>query len=460
MSKQRTARVSRSSLPPFVLAALLQLAPMRRAGAEDRLDFKTMYYVEDDDRMKILAPSILYEKDLSPTLTIKIDGIYNSISGATPTGAPAESTPASSGSGSGSSSSPVVTTPSGGGGGGGDDEGEDDAKIHPYRIGRFHALAGATPTSPPTTPSSPSSGGGSSPSSPSSSPSTPSTPTTPATPSGKSPTTEVDDERTAINIELTKKLDRHTVGAQFSYSTESDYESTGLALKDAIDFNQKNTTLLLGLGGTHDRVDTGSRATTESKDSVDAMIGLTQVLTPTTLFTVNLTLGLVDGFLDDPYKVVELNGALVPENRPDSKDKFIVFLSLSQFIEPLDGSAELSYRFYDDSYGIRADTVTLAWYQKLGRHFVLRPSVRLYQQDEADFYGTRFTGSPEFYSADYRVSALRGTSYGLKLIWTPNSRVSFDAAYERYEQKGTDGVTPDDMYPSANVYTVGMRVWF
>jgi hypothetical protein len=50
-------------------------------------------------------------------------------------------------------------------------------------------------------------------------------------------------------------------------------------------------------------------------------------------------------------------------------------------------------------------------------------------------------------------------SYGLKAIWTPNSRCSFDLEYELYDQKGSDGVTSQDVYPQANVIIAGVRIW-
>jgi hypothetical protein len=276
----------------------------------------------------------------------------------------------------------------------------------------------------------------------------------------KAPKADATDERTALNIELIKRVGRQSLSGMFSYSTESDYESIGVAFRDGIDFNKKNTTLTLGGAYTHDIVDAFALGTKEDKDTLDAMVGLTQVIDPKTLFTVNLTLSQVTGFLNDQYKVVELNGVLVPEKRPDHKDKQIVYLSLLHYFDAAQGSAELGYRFYNDSSGIRADTLELAWYQKLGRQFVLSPRVRVYQQTEADFYDVRFSGSPEFYSSDYRVAALRSYSYGLKAIWTPTPGFSLDAGYERYIMEGTDNKTPKDAFPAANIITVGARFWF
>ena len=112
----------------LALAALLPWLVLRRAEAEERLDFKTLYYKEDGDRMKVFAPSVLLEHEFTPSLMIKLEGIYNAISGATPTGAPpaaaaaakatTTSAPASPGSGV-TATAPAATTaprPSAGGG--------------------------------------------------------------------------------------------------------------------------------------------------------------------------------------------------------------------------------------------------------------------------------------------------------------------------------------------------------
>ena len=261
-------------------------------------------------------------------------------------------------------------------------------------------------------------------------------------------------------MELIKTWDSHTFGVQFAYSTESDYVSKGLALRDAIDFNQKNTTLLLGISANHDLVQGFYQPDAVTKDSYEGMVGVTQLLDPQTFVTANVTLGQSSGYLTDPYKVSELNGTLVPEKRPDSRNKQIAYLALNHFIEPADASAELSYRYYHDSFGIMAHTVSFAWYQKLGEHFIVRPMLRYYQQGAADFYAVRFADAPEYYSSDYRLSELSAVGYGLKLIWKPSKLVSFDVDVERYQQQGRDGVTSQDAYPAATIIMMGATLWF
>ena len=433
---------SRNALAVGTAVAFLSVATPRRGQAEDYLESKVMYYLEDGDRIKVFSPVISYQAELSSTLSIKIDGIYNSISGATPTGAP----PGSDGSASGSAGRNALTLKPGA-----------SPAAYPHYSGASPSPAPAPTPAPDPTPvyvpdptPSPSS------SAPAPSPE-PAEEEVPA--SGKVPTSTFDDERYAGNVEVTKRINNHAVSGLLSYSTESDYDSLGLAVRDAVDFNQKNTTLLFGGAYTHDRVDPANGTPSGDKDLVDVMAGLTQVLDPRTLFTVNLTLGLADGLLSDPYKVVELNGDLVAESRPETKDKQIVMATLAHYFPSVAGSAEGSYRFYNDSFGIQAHTVQLAWYQKLGPNWIVRPLVRYYDQGAADFYGVRFSGSPDHYSSDYRVSALTALGYGLKVAWKPNARIQLDASVERYEQSGKDSETPEDVYPSATYVILGARLW-
>ncbi len=275
---------------------------------------------------------------------------------------------------------------------------------------------------------------------------------------------------------------RNTTTPQVSYSLESDYESIGAALNHTIDFNEKNTTLSLGAAYSYDTImpDFWNGAK-KFKHSVDFLAGITQILGPKTIFTANFTYGVADGYLSDPYKVVHVPYypdpanpdpyAYVAENRPHTRDKAIGYFSLSQFVTPLDGSAELSYRIYHDTYGVWSHTVQLNWFQKLGKNVVVSPMFRFTDQSEADFYILQLPGDPggdppynapppNHYSADYRLSKLETFTYGVGISWKIKNRVSLDLAYKRYEMVGMDNKTSSSAYPTANVFTGGFRIWF
>ena len=265
------------------------------------------------------------------------------------------------------------------------------------------------------------------------------------------------DQRWAFNLGLSKRFGNHTPSAQLSLSEETDYRSTGISLQDALDLNRKNTTLLYGGALTHDTINPANATPSGSKDNLEGMVGVTQVLTPTTLLTANLTLGEVSGFISDPYKLAEVNRSLIYEKRPDRKTKQVLYLGLNQFITPLDAGIEVGLRHYGDSFGITSETLSLAWFQKIGSTFIVSPSVRYYTQTAADFYDVRFTGTPEFYSSDYRVSAFDAISVGLEFIWMPNSRLTLSAGVDRYQQEGTDGKTDPGMYTSGTIVILGAR---
>ena len=55
------------------------------------------------------------------------------------------------------------------------------------------------------------------------------------------------------------------VRPQFSYSQESDYASRGISLTHAYDFNQKNTTIVLGIAHNFDSVGGGVLTTFQEK---------------------------------------------------------------------------------------------------------------------------------------------------------------------------------------------------
>jgi hypothetical protein len=72
----------------LLIAGLLYVArPMRVSGA-DHLDLKHELYREDHGRVEVSTSTVLIEKSLHPSLVAKGQVVYDSISGATPTGGP------------------------------------------------------------------------------------------------------------------------------------------------------------------------------------------------------------------------------------------------------------------------------------------------------------------------------------------------------------------------------------
>lgn len=299
----------------------------------------------------------------------------------------------------------------------------------------------------------------------------------PATPGGPVPLSEVEDRRKGWSAELSRQFPRVNAAVGFANSRESDYVSNGWSLNTVTDFNQKNTTLLFGVAGTDDDIKVFYQRDWARKRTTDLIAGVTQLLNPQTAVTFNLGYGHSSGFHADPYrlifKLVEIApGLFLPrtfgENRPDSRDKWTAFAAVNRAFPRANGALEASYRLFRDDFGLTAHTVELAWFQKLGERFRLRPAVRFYDQSAADFYRLDLSGSNitptsgpnpagPFFSADYRVSAFRSHTLGLKAIWTVGTAWQIDAAFEHYEMRGKDNATSSHVYPRAAIVTLGAK---
>ncbi len=316
-------------------------------------------------------------------------------------------------------------------------------------MGAIDSLAGATPTGQPS-----------------------------ETREGPVPLAQISDRRKAWSADLSRQFSRVLAVVGFANSRESDYVSNGWSFNTQFDFNQKNTLLLVGAAGTDDDVRVFYQTDWVKKRTADFVVGVTQLLDPRTSVTFNVSYGRSTGFHADPYRLIEKITEIAPgvflprtfnENRPDSREKWIGYLAINRAWPRANASAEASYRLFDDSFGTTAHTVELAWFQKIGERFILRPAYRFYEQTAADFYRVDLTGTnidpgsrPDpagpFFSADYRVSAFRAETWGIKAIWAMDENWQLDVAVERYEMRGTGNRRPARMYPTATIVTVGVKL--
>jgi hypothetical protein len=293
------------------------------------------------------------------------------------------------------------------------------------------------------------------------------------------PMTHLHDRRKAWTGNLSDQLGRFNVDAGFAYSRESDYTSHAYSLNTVTDFNQKNTELLAGAAVTNDDVHVLILGPAwRKKYGKDFIVGVTQVLDPATTVSLNLTWGRSIGFNSDQYKLVQKSiqifGTIYlpetfAENRPNNRDKGSALVTLNHAFVPWHGAVDASYRYYADSYGVAAHTVELAWLQHVAPAIIVEPNVRYHQQQAAKFYYynldrtniipvNRPTGMGVSYSSDYRLSALRTYTYGLKLVWDVQAWMQLSASFDKYDMEGTDRVTPQSAYARAKITTVGLKL--
>jgi len=250
--------------------------------------------------------------------------------------------------------------------------------------------------------------------------------------------TKMQDLRRAIDLKLTKYLPRGTVTVGTSYSNESDYVSRGFSISGTVSSEDKNTTFNAGIGVTNDEINPNNHVVVgETKHVTDWIVGVTQVLTPNDIAQVNFGYSAGAGYFTDPYKAFD--------QRPGSRDHSTVMLRWNHHFNETNGSSHLSYRYYSDTYGIKAHTFTAEYVQPFSSGWTVTPLFRYYTQSAADFYvevdpaAGGFATLPDFtkpyYSEDQRLADYGAITAGFKVTKEINPDWLIDFKFEKYEQK-------------------------
>jgi hypothetical protein len=171
------------------------------------------------------------------------------------------------------------------------------------------------------------------------------------------------------------------------YSTEDDYKSWLYGANGSFSWNDRNSTLLLGLTRVDDTVLSSADPTFKGQLSgLTTSLGFSQVLSPVLIFGLGYQFVYLDGFLGNPYRKTQLVGqAPNREKPPDQRLRHNAEAELSWFLPATATTLQLFYRAYVDSWDIVAMTPELRVYQQLGAAWVGRLRYRYYTQTRADF---------------------------------------------------------------------------
>jgi hypothetical protein len=284
------------------------------------------------------------------------------------------------------------------------------------------------------------------------------------------------DTRYAITANWQQPLGRlNTVNFGFSASNEFDYLHLGANLKLSRDLNQRNTTISVALAVARDELtpiggnplplspmadvgDLSNRTRDESKDLLDLVLGVTQVINRNLLVQLNYSFSDSSGYLNDPYRIVSIADPVsgdpiartptpgVPgpsheylfESRPDERTKHSVYAQAKYY---MNGKVlDASYRFMTDDWEIDSHTVDLRYRWPLRNRNYLEPHFRYYTQSHAEFYRPSIDGGlalPSYASADYRLGEFDAITVGLKYGWETASGSEWSARLEFYMSDGS-----------------------
>jgi hypothetical protein len=242
----------------------------------------------------------------------------------------------------------------------------------------------------------------------------------------------VNDFRKAATASVTRYFERATLRFGGAYSTEDDYIGRSLSVGGSIDSEDRNTTYDVGIAFNRDGIDsTNDIANNETRRGEQLNIGITRVLSPTSIIGASLGFAHGSGYFSDPYKPLD--------KRPDARDETTFLLRYNKFFTDADAALRVSYRYYKDSWALDGHTLDAAWEQSLPNDFVLTPSLRFYSQSKADFYVDPPFGAGFYpgrnYSADARLSSFGAWDVGLKLGLPEFYGWRGEVKFEFYRQK-------------------------
>jgi hypothetical protein len=280
----------------------------------------------------------------------------------------------------------------------------------------------------------------------------------------------IEDERTDGALTLGFANGRHGASFTVARSVEDDYDSTSFAAEYSIESKSKLATYSISGDVSNDDVtpvdielfDTRPQ-TAQSRRSNSVLASYSQILSKSSLVKFGVGFSRKTGFLSDPYKAVFLNFQLQSDVRPESRNARTVSAQFRHFSDAASGALHVDYRFYDDSWDIRSNTLDLAWYQNLGAGFQLIPSIRVYDQTEAFFYEPFYEVAREdgLQSTDYRLSEYGAITYGLKAT-KDFERWSLLISAEKYESGGSTGFASADVANPGlldfELFTVGFNI--
>ncbi len=200
-----------------------------------------------------------------------------------------------------------------------------------------------------------------------------------------------------------------------SNSREPDYTAGSASLDVSQEVFGGMTTVALGYTRGADKV--GKHGTPGFFDRVthwQYRAGVTQILTPRWLASVNFEAISDDGYLGSPYRAARVFGAAVPERNPRTRSsralKFRVIGDLGER-----NSMRAEYRYFWDTWAIKAHTLETGYSRYFGELWIADATLRLYSQKHALFYSDNAVAETTYVSRNRQLSSFHSVGLGAKV---------------------------------------------
>ena len=244
-----------------------------------------------------------------------------------------------------------------------------------------------------------------------------------------------------------------SVGGEFSH--EDFYQASTVSTSISRTLNQANTTVAGGYSFSWNRPQLHPDEIVENQLAQSAYATLTQTLSKYTVMQLGYELGSILGYQSNPYLRTSVDGVKMVGVHPEERMRHAFTARLRQAM-PGDVYLEADFRRYFDDWDVNANTWSVGLSHEFNPRVTASGIYRRHAQQGASFYQPSYTGSPQFYTADFRLFPFDSNLYTGRLAITPQrgllifpTGTSLTAQYEFY--KSTTNF-------EAGIFTLGVRM--
>jgi hypothetical protein len=293
-----------------------------------------------------------------------------------------------------------------------------------------------------------------------------------STAAGEIPTTKFQDHRTGLDVDWKTPIGKYfNSTAGLHASREKDYQSLGVSGKVSAEMFQRRVTVTAGggvnfdsvfpVGGTPLGLSDGTEVTrgSNSKRVTNLLFGVSHVMTRRWLVGLDASRTFERGYLTEPYKVISLVSfrsetpiGQLTDNRPSYRSRTsLLASSVYHFEEDILYS---TYRYYQDSWGVRSNTVEARYRHDLADGWYVEPHARFYHQTAADFFTFGLLADlapPEFATSDYRLGQLTTTTLGMTFAFHAGQRPGLWTVRADYIRQDGGGSAPANLNVDSSI---------
>jgi hypothetical protein len=286
----------------------------------------------------------------------------------------------------------------------------------------------------------------------------------------------IKDERKQKSLSVDYIHDKTQYNLSFTNSTERDYISNTTHFSLSQDMFGDLTTVTLGFTDSRDKVGENNGksfapviAWLGHAQSRSYEVGLSQIITKNLIAGATLDVITDQGYLSNPYRSIRFRDTAVQPGYslgspiyPNTRTSTAVETRAKYYL-PYRAAASVSYRYFTDTWGIRANTIELGYIQPLSNKFIFEGRLRHYNQKHASFYSDlfNFANQQNFESRDQNLAASTNNTIDGKVTWAfapegflvfKRATVSFDVSRIQFKYGDFRNIKN---YNITNGYAVG-----